>query len=97
MYMDIVERSTLHFRATQPLENMKVGGGLTADQLPQQISPTVHERRKPARHSRHQDWRPWRDPDLHPRDIHFKHKEIAGLQSSSSRYGTHKQTLKHSH
>ena len=75
----VVLPSSLRFLATQPPDGLNSGG---TDGL-QQVSPTVHERRKPAviaRHSVHQDRRPWRDPDLHPEDIHFRHEVATGLE-----------------
>lgn len=78
---------TTRFHSTQPPDDPDNGETLTADQIsPQQTFPSRTRRRRTAttRHSMHHgEKRPWRDPDVHPKDTHFKYTD---LESGISRY-----------
>ena len=74
--------------STQPPDDPDNEETLTADQIssPQQTFPSRTRRRRTAtiRHSMHHgEKRPWRDPDVHPKDTHFKYTD---LESGISRY-----------
>ena len=83
-----IQNYSLH--PTQPPDHPDSGETLTVDQMPLEEASLTRTRRRrtvATRHSvHHGERRPWRDPDVHPKDIHYKYTATLDLQSCISRY-----------